>query len=446
MFGPFRGVLMGLTFLLPLILVVLPGCGENLEAILPPGAGAAAGAGLPEDAVILNLAEATVRAPFVLQEDAAAAGAMALVLPKGARSADGQGRALLKMEVKAAGSYYAWAHVRWRDACSNSLILTLDETTEPVVVEDAVYERWHWVKAGQHPLRAGAHAMAVAEREDGVAMDQLLFTRDAAFVPIGVMGGRAGGAEVRRFADDFSRSPGHGIGDWDLVGGKWQIAFSFDPNRIPHQYALVGEEKEGEAVALVQGMPWNGCRLSFSYLPRREGAAGALLDRARPRPGGQAGEAPLRVAFRVAEGQPSRLEVTGAGMEVSKDIGGAVRLGQWHRVAITDPERTVLDLVASPRLFGTLGVGLETLEAHLGRLDMDRLVGYALRYEVGSVIKRLGWMLEALGVPESTTEPLHAYPVRAYYSLDPTRPPGGTPAPRWRVRNNLPQEGNDADR
>jgi predicted transcriptional regulator of viral defense system len=120
-------------------------------------------------------------------------------------------------------------------------------------------------------------------------------------------------------------------------------------------------------------------------------------------------------------------------------------VSQWHRVAITDPERTVLDTVASPRLFGTLGAGIETLETHLGRLDLDGLVGYALRYDVGAVIKRLGWMLEALGVPESVTEPLRAYPVRAYHPLDPTRPPGGRPVPRWHVRNNLPQEGDDAN-
>jgi len=40
-----------------------------------------------------------------------------------------------------------------------------------------------------------------------------------------------------------------------------------------------------------------------------------------------------------------------------------------HRVSITDPERTVLDMVAHPRLFGTLGTVLETLEAHLEQLS-----------------------------------------------------------------------------
>jgi len=121
-------------------------------------------------------------------------------------------------------------------------------------------------------------------------------------------------------------------------------------------------------------------------------------------------------------------------------------VSQWHRVAITDPERTVLDMVASPRLFGTLGAAMETLENHLDRLDLDRLVGHALRYDMGSVVKRLGWMLEALRVPASVIDPLRAFPVRTYYSLDPTRPPGGVAIARWHVRNNLLQEGGDGDR
>jgi len=65
-------------------------------------------------------------------------------------------------------------------------------------------------------------------------------------------------------------------------------------------------------------------------------------------------------------------------------------VSSWHRVSITDPERTILDMVAHPRLFGTLGMALETLEAHLERLNTERLVEYALRCDVGAVIKRLG--------------------------------------------------------
>lgn len=114
-----------------------------------------------------------------------------------------------------------------------------------------------------------------------------------------------------------------------------------------------------------------------------------------------------------------------------------VWVSRWHRVAITDPERTALDLVAHPRIFGSLRVGIETLEAHLDRLDLKKLVAYALRYDVGAVIKRLGWILEILGVPDTVIEPLVAYPVHSYYVLDLTGPPDGLPVARWKIRNNL---------
>ena len=115
-------------------------------------------------------------------------------------------------------------------------------------------------------------------------------------------------------------------------------------------------------------------------------------------------------------------------------------VNSWQRVSITDPERTVLDMVAHPRVFGSLRTAIETIEAHLERVDVKRLVEYALRYDVGAVIKRLGWTLEALGAPLAVVEPLQAYPGRTYYPLDPAGPGGGTPVTRWRVRDNLRRE------
>ena len=115
-------------------------------------------------------------------------------------------------------------------------------------------------------------------------------------------------------------------------------------------------------------------------------------------------------------------------------------VSQWHRVDITDSERTVLDLFAAPHIFGSLQTGLETLEAHLHRLEVNKLTAYALRYDVGATIKRLGWALEALGAPESAVAPLRTYPLQAYSQLDPTRPPGGEAITGWQLYNNLPMQ------
>lgn len=109
----------------------------------------------------------------------------------------------------------------------------------------------------------------------------------------------------------------------------------------------------------------------------------------------------------------------------------------WHQVEITDPERTALDLIARPDIFGGMRAAIELLEDNLSRLDLSVLTAYTLRYRTGSVIKRMGWILEHLGVSEETVAPLLSYPIRAYTLLDPQAPPGGTPNRRWRIRENL---------
>jgi predicted transcriptional regulator of viral defense system len=112
-------------------------------------------------------------------------------------------------------------------------------------------------------------------------------------------------------------------------------------------------------------------------------------------------------------------------------------VSQWHRVNITDQERTIIDMIAHPQIFGSLRVGIETCHTYLDRLDVDKLIAYALRYEVGAVIKRLGWILENLGLAESRTEPLLTYPTSSYHLLDPTGDAGGMPIARWSLYNNI---------
>jgi predicted transcriptional regulator of viral defense system len=109
----------------------------------------------------------------------------------------------------------------------------------------------------------------------------------------------------------------------------------------------------------------------------------------------------------------------------------------WHRVSITDPERTMLDMVAHPEIFGGIAVTIETLNTHLGSLAIDRLVAYALRYDMGSVIKRMGWSLEALGLPMDHLESLRTYPVKNNYLLDTRGPQKGETDHRWNIIRNL---------
>ena len=112
-------------------------------------------------------------------------------------------------------------------------------------------------------------------------------------------------------------------------------------------------------------------------------------------------------------------------------------VSSWHQVMITDPERTALDLVARQEVFGGLSAGLDLLEATLPQLDVERLVRYGLQYQVGAVIKRLGWSLERLGIADYTLAPLRKLPMRNSVKLDPRKPASDRANERWQVDENL---------
>jgi predicted transcriptional regulator of viral defense system len=109
----------------------------------------------------------------------------------------------------------------------------------------------------------------------------------------------------------------------------------------------------------------------------------------------------------------------------------------WHRVAITDSERTTLDMVAHPEIFGGIAVAIETLNTHFESLDIQQLVSYTIRYDTGSVIKRMGWILESLGISKEFLEPLQNYPVKNNYLLDTRGPDEGTFVRSWNITQNL---------
>jgi predicted transcriptional regulator of viral defense system len=112
-------------------------------------------------------------------------------------------------------------------------------------------------------------------------------------------------------------------------------------------------------------------------------------------------------------------------------------VSSWQHVNITDRERTALDLIARPDIFGGISAAIEILENALGQIKVNRIVEYALKYDTGSVIKRLGWALEKLGVPEQDIEGLQNYPVRRYYPLDPNLDEDAPKNIRWQILENL---------
>ena len=109
------------------------------------------------------------------------------------------------------------------------------------------------------------------------------------------------------------------------------------------------------------------------------------------------------------------------------------------RVSVSDPSRTVVDVLSDP----SLGGGIRHVGDVLGTyfeseyLDEDMLVGYADRLGNRTVFKRLGYLAETLGVGSPTFVKRCQDSMSSGTSLlDPSLPAEGRYLRRWNLRVN----------
>lgn len=107
------------------------------------------------------------------------------------------------------------------------------------------------------------------------------------------------------------------------------------------------------------------------------------------------------------------------------------------RIVMTDPERTLIDGLMAPRYFGDWAEIYNAFEQYISKLDLEKLITYSLRLD-GSVVKRLGWILEHLGIQETILHRLEEFPVKGFRVLEPGGPHRGPCNKRWSIQENLP--------
>jgi len=107
------------------------------------------------------------------------------------------------------------------------------------------------------------------------------------------------------------------------------------------------------------------------------------------------------------------------------------------RVRFTDRERTLIDGLTMPQYFGDFAEVLQAFEVLGDDLNVERIIEYALKLDAATA-KRLGWVLENLGVAPHVLQPLVRVPMRGYRTLDPSGPRKGRCNRRWMIQENLP--------
>ncbi len=108
-----------------------------------------------------------------------------------------------------------------------------------------------------------------------------------------------------------------------------------------------------------------------------------------------------------------------------------------EKIAVSDLERTVLDGLKQPAYCGGFMEVAKGFWMRRADMDVRKLADYALRLDVGAVIRRLGYLLETVGMgAPKDIHRLHRKLTAAYLLLDPILPPEGKFLSRWRLRIN----------
>jgi predicted transcriptional regulator of viral defense system len=127
----------------------------------------------------------------------------------------------------------------------------------------------------------------------------------------------------------------------------------------------------------------------------------------------------------------------------TKDLFGITEI--WidknEKVFVSDLERTLLDGLRQPAYCGGFSEVAKGFSIKHQTIDPQKLIDYAVRLDVGAVIRRLGYLMELYQVGSRIHwEFLQTKLTSTYQLLDPELPAEGPHIARWRLRLNIPQE------
>lgn len=112
-------------------------------------------------------------------------------------------------------------------------------------------------------------------------------------------------------------------------------------------------------------------------------------------------------------------------------------IDSYNKVPCSDLEKTILDCLFMPDYAGGIIEVAKALWEARETLDYQKVLGYAERYNSGVVIKRLGYLLEALGIECGITDSLLKMRTATISPLDTEAPNMGKISTRWSIRQNV---------
>ena len=112
-----------------------------------------------------------------------------------------------------------------------------------------------------------------------------------------------------------------------------------------------------------------------------------------------------------------------------------------EKVVVSDLERTVIDGLRQPENCGGVSEVAKGIWMRREAIHVNRLIEYALKINVGAVIRRLGYIMELYEIGSQADRKILLHHLTdTYVRLDPVLPAEGKFIRRWRLQLNLPAD------
>jgi len=115
-------------------------------------------------------------------------------------------------------------------------------------------------------------------------------------------------------------------------------------------------------------------------------------------------------------------------------------IDSFNSVFCSDLEKTLIDCLFKPDYAGGIVEVAGAIYASKDKIEYDKLLTYAKKFDSQAVIKRLGFLLELLGINTEIVTELQQMKTASYVVLDTELPKIGKRINRWSIQQNLESE------
>lgn len=112
-------------------------------------------------------------------------------------------------------------------------------------------------------------------------------------------------------------------------------------------------------------------------------------------------------------------------------------IDNFNKVLCSDLEKTFIDCLFKPEYAGGIVEVARAIYTAKDKVNFDTLLDYAKKFNSQAVIKRLGFLLEALEINNPIIDELQKLTTASYVVMDTELPKSGKRISRWGVQQNL---------